>query len=501
MNNPAPRGWASRLMPRSLRARLILLILGAVLVAQATTFLAIEHYRRNVLENVTPDLMATTIRTLRASIAQIDESERAAFVAAASQGEWRLVSRPIPPPPRPGEERPRREGRPPHPRFEPLPGGRMPPDYRSGEFRFGPERRGPREAPRWADDDPRHAMRGLIQRLNAQLADGSRVALSRGPEPALFISLTPGLGNDEEPLMRSWLVISLERISPPVKTPLIVMWLGGVGAILLLAAWFSWHITRPITSLAHAADRLAAGKPERVEPAGPHETQVLGERFNAMLDALNESDKVRRTLLAGLPHDLKGPLSRMRLRTEMVDDPALKDGLRKDAEDMQHIVDQFIGFVRGTDRATYHFTPIDLGDWLRERLHTWQGTGCQVELTSTADDVVVAGDAVALGRLVDNLINNALQHGAPPIYIALSAASGQALLTVADHGKGIPLERRAEALQPFSRLDAARSRTGNVGLGLALVDAIARAHGGGISLGQAPHGGLQVDVRLPLAAA
>ena len=97
MNNPAPRGWASRLMPRSLRARLILLILGAVLVAQATTFLAIEHYRRNVLENVTPDLMATTIRTLRASIAQIDESERAAFVAAASQGEWRLVSRPIPP--------------------------------------------------------------------------------------------------------------------------------------------------------------------------------------------------------------------------------------------------------------------------------------------------------------------------------------------------------------------------------------------------------------------
>ena len=154
MSAAFPSRWAHRLVPGSLRARLVLLILGSVLVAQAATFLAIEHYRRNVLENVTPDLMATTIRTLRASIAQIDESERAAFVATASQGEWRLVSRPVPPRPRFGDERARREGRLSHPRFEPLPGGRMPPGFRPGEFRFGPERRGPRESPRWADDSP-----------------------------------------------------------------------------------------------------------------------------------------------------------------------------------------------------------------------------------------------------------------------------------------------------------------------------------------------------------
>ena len=500
MSATSLRRWGGRLVPRTLRARLVLLILGSVLVAQAATFLAIEHYRRDVLENVAPDFIATTIRTLRAALSQIDESERAAFVAAASGGEWRLVSRPVPPRPRFGEERPpRREGHPPRRRFEPLSWGRMPPDFQPGEFRFTPERRGPREAPRWADDDPRPALRGLIRRLNEQLADGTRVALSRGPEPALFISLNPAVGNDDEPVMRSWLGISLERINPPVRTPLVVMWLGGLGAILLLAAWFSWHITRPITSLAHAADRLASGAPERVEPSGPHETRVLGERFNAMLDALQESDRVRRTLLAGLPHDLKGPLSRMRLRTEMLDDPSVKEGLRQDAEDMQHIVDQFISFVRGTDPATYHFAPLDLGAWLRERLHTWKGTGCEVELTSLQEDVTVAGDAVALGRLVDNLIHNALQHGAPPIHVALAALDGHALLSVTDHGQGIPPERRAEALQPFSRLDAARSRTGNVGLGLALVEAIARAHGGSIALEQAAHGGLKVDVRLPLA--
>jgi two-component system osmolarity sensor histidine kinase EnvZ len=356
-----------------------------------------------------------------------------------------------------------------------------------------------REPWRWNDDDPRNAMRGIIRRLNEQLGEGTRVALSRGPEPALYISLSSAISYEEGPATRAWLVISLERISPPVNTPLLVLWLGGLGLILLTAAWFSWHISRPITSLALAADRLAAGEPQRVEPAGPRETRVLGERFNAMLDALHESDTVRRTLLAGLPHDLKGPLSRMRLRTELADDSVLKEGLRKDAQDMQHIVDQFIGFVRGTDRATYHFVPMDLGDWLRERVHAWKGTGTAIDFVPPDDEIVVHGDPVALGRLVDNLIQNALQHGAPPIGIALAATAKHAVLTVHDQGPGISPERRAEAMQPFSRLDAARSRTGNVGLGLALIEAIAKAHGGTVLLGQGPQGGLQVDIQIPLS--
>ena len=159
------------------------------------------------------------------------------------------------------------------------------------------------------------------------------------------------------PRLREWLVIPLERLDPPVSTPLAAAWLGGLGLLLLLAVGFSWHITRPLTRLADAADRLAAGQPQRVDPAGPTETRALGERFNAMLDALAESDSVRRTLLAGLPHDLKGPLSRMWLRIELADDSKLKDGLRADLQDMQHMVDQFIGFVRGTDPAATGMRP------------------------------------------------------------------------------------------------------------------------------------------------
>jgi two-component system osmolarity sensor histidine kinase EnvZ len=116
------------------------------------------------------------------------------------------------------------------------------------------------------------------------------------------------------------------------------------------------------------------------------------------------------------------------------------------------------------------------------------------------DNMVLQGDAVALGRLLDNLIGNALHHGKPPVDIRLRRAGAHAVLEVADHGPGIAPERRAEALRPFARLDDARTRTGNVGLGLALAEAIARAHGGALKLDQAREGGLLVRITLPLAA-
>src|SRR5690606_23657634 len=138
---------------------------------------------------------------------------------------------------------------------------------------------------------------------------------------------------------REWLVIPLDRITRPVATPLIVVWLTGMVLLLLLSAAFAWHITGPLTRLAKAADQLAAGKPQRVLPSGPSETRSLGERFNAMMDKLAESAAVQRTLLAGLPHDLKGPLSRMWLRIEMSNDPKFREGMRQDVQDMQQMID------------------------------------------------------------------------------------------------------------------------------------------------------------------
>ncbi|GAB2902270.1 ATP-binding protein [Paralcaligenes sp. KSB-10] len=462
-----------RLIPRSLRVRMILLTLGTVLLAQAATVATITYYRKKFTEEVAVQYTATTISTLRAALAKIPADERADFVRTASQNEWHLWSRSLPSEAR-INERPR-----------------LPPELRRDR------RHGPPPLPH----DMRRDLRLFVQSLNIRLNDGTRVALSKGPRPRLYISLMPNLGDDEAPQNREWLVIPLDHISPPVTTPAIFFWLGGMGLFLLISAIFSWHITRPLTRLASAADQLAAGQPQRVTPSGPTETRILGERFNAMLDALAESGAVRRTLLAGLPHDLKGPLSRMWLRIEMVDDSTFKDGMRKDIQDMQRMVNQFIGFVRGTDPGTYHFTPLALNGWLEEQTSAWESAGSAVRLTELwAKPLTLNADRIALGRLLDNLVTNALNHGKPPVEVALTADDHWAIMTISDYGPGIAPERRGEALRPFSRLDDARTLTGSVGLGLALADAIAKAHGGTLTLGQAPSGGLRVTVKLPLLA-
>jgi two-component system osmolarity sensor histidine kinase EnvZ len=219
-----------------------------------------------------------------------------------------------------------------------------------------------------------------------------------------------------------------------------------------------------------------------------------------MLAALRASESTKRTLLAGLPHDLKAPLSRMWLRVEMSEEPTLKEGMRSDLQDMQHIVDQFVHYLRGTDLGSYRFTIFSLDQWLRERIRNWQQTGQTIVLEGPPARASIHADQVALSRLLDNLIGNALHHGAPPVHISLRTEGLIAALTVSDHGQGIPQALRAEALKPFVRLDEARTRSGNVGLGLSLVDSIVLAHAGTLTLDQSPAGGLQVEVRLPILA-
>ena len=464
--------WRS-LLPRSLRTRMLLLTLGTIILVQAATFATVSHYRKQFTEEVSVELTATTIRTLRAALAAIPAEERADFVRIASQNEWRLWARSLP-------------------------------ADASLERRYRRNRESDPDRERPPPDDVRQNLRSFVEALNARLDDDTRVALSRGPEPRMYISLIEDPTLDENNRYREWLVIPLDRITRPVATPMILVWVSGMLLLLLVSAAFAWHITRPLTRLAKAADQLAAGQPERVEPSGPSELRSLGERFNAMLDTLAESAAVQRTLLAGLPHDLKGPLSRMWLRIEMSEDSALKEGLRVDVQDMQRMIDQFLNYVRGSDQQSYVFAPLPLRPWLEERVAAWQQAGSDVQLIATPDrDIVLHADELALGRLIDNLITNAYKHGKPPVEISLheeppGTDDSHAIIKVRDHGPGISRERRSEALRPFSRLDEARTLTGSVGLGLALAEMITRAHGGSIILGDAESGGLEITIRLPV---
>ena len=495
------------ILPQSFRARLAWLVLATVLAGQAATLYLVSRYQRDHAQTVALDLLATTLRTLQYSMEHVPASERAEFVKQASQGHWRLWSKPLPNEVR-LQRRLNRDTQPP-PRIEARKEDhrqRLPP---SDSITSTSEPPAPLSRPfldsakanladQFSTDSGRRGLVRLVGRLNNRLSGDSRVALSRGSAPEIYISLTR-LNDGDTLTQREWLVIPIHRIDPPVANSLIAWWLAGLALVLVVAGWFSWHITRPITRLVDATDRLAVGKPAQVEPAGPAEIKRLGERFNAMLEALSQSESTRRTLLAGLPHDLKAPLSRMWLRIEMTDDLALKDGMRQDLQDMQHMVDQFIQYVRGSDPATYRFTHFALNDWIAERVATWHGAGSDVTLVGTLPAAQVNADNVALARLVDNLVSNALHHGAAPIHLSLKTEAHWVILTVSDHGVGIAPELRAQALKPFVRLDEARTRTGNVGLGLALAEAIAIAHGGTLTLGQAEQGGLQVELRLPLA--
>ncbi len=478
------------LWPRSLRLQMILFILGTVILVQLGSFAVGNYLKERFLEDVVVNYLSTTIRTLRSAVSQIPENRRAEFIIEASQKRWYLLSRadpyanrrhrgdtldnpagpaPLPVPEAAREvERARQQAAPKPPRRLPPPGG-----------------------------GPSSDILKIVRRLNMELDDGTRVGLTRGPTPRMFISLQPD--DDGNTFIREWLVIPLDRIEPPNMHAISIAWLSLTGLLLILAAGFAWHITRPLTRLTDAADQLAQGKPERVTPAGPTETRQLGERFNAMLDALEESKAVQQTLLAGLPHDLKSPLARMRLRVELTDDTAFKEGMRNDVHEMQDMIDQFISYVRGSDLATYKFQPLNICSWIDERVATWHDAGSPVHLRQLpATPAYISADTLSLGRYLDNLISNALKHGRPPVEVSLTLTTDSAILSVADHGDGIPDDRRAEALRAFSRLDSARTMTGSVGLGLSLAETIAIAHNGQFSLDNSESGGLLVTVRLPL---
>ena len=187
----------------------------------------------------------------------------------------------------------------------------------------------------------------------------------------------------------------------------------------------------------------------------------------------------------------------------MTEDENLKEGMRKDLQEMQAIINQFITYVRGSDPTSYQLVSLDICQWLSERINSWQDAGADVQLLQlpTPESCAIKADKLALDRLLDNLIGNALKHGEAPVEVEARVMPDNKTLyiSVSDHGKGIPAEQREEALRAFSRLDKARTKTGSVGLGLALVEQIVISHGGRLELNDHESGGLRVDIYFPLS--
>lgn len=440
----------------SLRSRLILLILLTVLGAQALTVYLVATYQRQEVQAAAVNLLVTSITTLKSAISMVRPEHQMAFVQHTSHGQWQLFNGP------------------------PPKGARFHSD-------LGLEPRSDGSRPL------RRSLRSLSKEVNEALGAKSRVAVTVGPQPFMFVSLGPLAGQ------APWLRIPLDRVDPPVRTPLLIWWASSVVLLLLVALWFSWHITRPMTRLVQATDQLAKGQPQPVVPAGPSEIRRLGESFNAMLASLAQTQRTQQTLLAGLPHDLKAPMARMALRIAMTEDSELKAGLQRDLQDMQRMTQQFLDFLRGQDVSRLQLKSLRLDQWLQSAVQEQSKLGRPVTIVGELPVVQTQADELALTRLLHNLIDNALTHGAPPVEISLELKKpGLVVLSVSDHGPGLNPEQYERAFEPFERIDAARSKTGNVGLGLSLVKGVAIAHSGSVALDAHPLGGLTVRVTLPV---
>ncbi|MGB5239770.1 MAG: ATP-binding protein [Prochlorococcaceae cyanobacterium] len=284
------------------------------------------------------------------------------------------------------------------------------------------------------------------------------------------------------PLEPVWLYASIRPRFGWPPDPLLVTLSLASGSVMAGALFLLLEVQRPLQQLERALARVGLeAQPEPMPQRGAPEVRRLAQRFNAMLLRLEESERERATMLAGIAHDLKTPLTRLRLRLSLLGDASASARAGADLDDLERITGQFLLFAGGGGGETAVSVP--LAELLAELAARYDGQPVELDLAPVTATV----QPIALGRAVANLIDNALSYGQPPVRLVLRAWQQDGFeLQVWDQGEGIAEDQRSQALMPFQRLDEARSGHGHCGLGLAIAQRVARTHGGELRLGGEP---------------
>jgi len=263
--------------------------------------------------------------------------------------------------------------------------------------------------------------------------------------------------------------------------------------IVLYAA--ARNITRPLSDLAHAADSVGRElRPAHLEERGARELRDAARAFNTMQDRLHRYLDSRTRVLAAMSHDLKTPLTRLRLQVETLDNPALQARIGRELDEMESMVREALSLFRGLDDGE-PAAPLDVNALLAQIRTEFTDMGAVVTLSGQALRPLV-GKPQALKRCLTNLVANAIKFGARA---DIEVEDGDELIIrVRDHGPGIPEEELERVFEPFYRLESSRNRdSGGTGLGLSIARDIAQAHGGSLTLANLPGGGLEATLRLP----
>ena len=299
-----------------------------------------------------------------------------------------------------------------------------------------------------------------------------------------------------------WIAFPRKRIERDVTTAYIAWGAAGFGIAILGTIFILWRLNRPLKELARAAEKLGkGGNPSSVDETGPTEIRAVARAFNQMKDDLQKNERERTTFLAGISHDLRTPLSRLRLDIEMLEgrvDTATSRGMVNDVDDMNAIIDQFVDFSRS--EAGEPLLPVNLSELARACAERAARTGVQVKCELEELPLLMLRP-LAMLRLVDNLIANAARHAGGEIVVRTQQRDDQAILAVLDRGPGIPAGLVEHLKQPFTRIDDARSGTSGAGLGLAIANRIATLHRGRLDLLPREGGGLEARLTLPESTA
>jgi len=332
----------------------------------------------------------------------------------------------------------------------------------------------------------------LVASLSARV--GEAVATSHEDiqgEPWFWVSLPAGDGHLSVGLPHS-------RIGPRPIYALLVSLAGGVLLTLLAAWWLARRTTRPLQRLQQAVTSLGRGQtPERLPETGPREIAALSRRFNEMAKQVEDLLAARTVLLAGVSHDLRTPLARLRLGVEMlVRKPSadLAAQVEGDIEAMDRLIGDVLTLARGFGHEASQ--RVVLSDLLAGLVRATPGASERVLIETPAIELEVP--VGALRRILANLLENALRYGGgQPVALRADTLDGGYRIGVLDRGPGIPEADREAVFRPFYRLEASRSvSTGGSGLGLAIVRQLAEAHGWRVSLQPRPGGGLEAWLQI-----
>ena len=330
----------------------------------------------------------------------------------------------------------------------------------------------------------------VVEEIRRQLGDDTRVAVERNGLRAFWVSFR--IQDDEY-----WVMLPRDRIERQIA----LRWLGWGSFVLglaLLGAWFIVvRLRQPLRDLIAAAGDLGRGHvPAPLDETGPEEIQTVSRAFNQMTRDLARLEDDRALILAGVSHDLRTPLARLRLGLEMADgDAQLKSGMTADIDEMDRILGQFLDFARVAGGEAP--APTDLALLAREVANHYRDTG-----HALGDEIAAVPELsvrrLAVRRLITNLLDNAFRYGEKDVRLRVVPGDRSAIIEVLDRGPGVPRDEVERLKQPFTRLETARSGKGGSGLGLAIVDRIARMHDGTFDLLARDGGGLIARVSFPL---